>query len=851
MSDDMSILIGVSDLASVLLQCFILILMGYMSCRLELTAVSESGLSSFVTYFALPALIFKSLSTSDLSDINWYFVISILISKTVIFVLVVIITAVLTKPLNLTKSGLFGIFSTQSNDFALGYPLLTSLYGKTHPQFAGYLYVLAPIQLVFLNPLGLIIIEIDKQLRRQRLQINNFMNILINVMKQIVKNPIILMTTLGIVWNITFGNKLPDLLIPLLDVMSNAFSATALFLLGTQLVGKLKIFTSSSYILLVSLVLVMTKILILPLLNRVIIQNIMDSHDNQTSELSNFGFLYGTFPSAPTAFLFALQYDSGIPSTILSAGMVMSTVLSAPLMFVSANMIRMSANASLPYTAFHSDLGQTMTYSGLVSAFCLLWTIFVLICGKKWQSLTHRCTIALAISQLMIAIGGYLWQYMDNSTSIQHFYLIYYLQYVFAVGGVLSARVWTAMLSITLALLYWKSLCYVIKIHTIMSYMAAIVTVILVLMVIYIPNLSNSKTIDPNFEFGKSQAYISVLLLICCLIITIVGLITQQHLKSKLLYNSLNLNSEDFEFETQESEHQVTNDTDYLIQTPNLRRGGGGRVRTFSNPVMGSSNSQNDNELVEVEDLLESVITTKEFCQNANCSETRRKSCISNIRKYRQHVDEANEVTPLLTNSRNDDIINENVLQFHQLSQHIFLLLTLLPSMLIGLTVSMGKLITERPTGIFIELEFLDILLNYGQGVITFLIFGLEMSPVFHRINILFRHQSYTCNSSILLPPLESIKSETKEICNQFNIFHKYNCINDLVFEHKVNEISYRVFRGNELVDWLIRAGISRQRTDAEAYGRHLLIGRVIRHFNDCQHFHDKTYFYRFNLIDS
>ncbi len=263
----------------------------------------------------------------------------------------------MTKPSNIGKAGLYGIFCTQSNDFALGYPLLTSLYGTSNPQFARYLYVLAPIQLVILNPIGLFLLEIHKFYRREERTQNlnhNYLTILLSVMKSIIKNPIIFMTIIGIGWNLMFSHTIPAVLSPLLEVLSNSFSATALFLLGLNLVGKFKILNGSSIALMVPLILVMTKILILPLLSRVIIENIMSANNNETLELSNFGFLYGTFPSAPTVFIFGLQYD--ISLTVVSTGIVMSTILSAPLMFVSANMIRLSSN-SLPYIALQEDLG--------------------------------------------------------------------------------------------------------------------------------------------------------------------------------------------------------------------------------------------------------------------------------------------------------------------------------------------------------------------------------------------------------------------------------------------------------------------------------------------------------------
>ena len=37
-----------------------------------------------------------------------------------------------------------------------------ALYSTTHPEFASYLYLVAPISLVFLNPIGFIMMEVRK-----------------------------------------------------------------------------------------------------------------------------------------------------------------------------------------------------------------------------------------------------------------------------------------------------------------------------------------------------------------------------------------------------------------------------------------------------------------------------------------------------------------------------------------------------------------------------------------------------------------------------------------------------------------------------------------------------------------
>ena len=64
-------------------------------------------------------------------------------------------------------AGLFAIFTTQSNDFALGYPILKSIYSD-HPEVCKFIYLLAPVNLVFLNPIGLTCMEINQQVTSSR-----------------------------------------------------------------------------------------------------------------------------------------------------------------------------------------------------------------------------------------------------------------------------------------------------------------------------------------------------------------------------------------------------------------------------------------------------------------------------------------------------------------------------------------------------------------------------------------------------------------------------------------------------------------------------------------------------------
>lgn len=69
--------------------------------------------------------ILSSNLSSFYSQVNWMFLGAILISKATVFIGVVIFTLLLTRPMDFSKAGLFAIFCTQSNDFALGYPIGT------------------------------------------------------------------------------------------------------------------------------------------------------------------------------------------------------------------------------------------------------------------------------------------------------------------------------------------------------------------------------------------------------------------------------------------------------------------------------------------------------------------------------------------------------------------------------------------------------------------------------------------------------------------------------------------------------------------------------------------------------
>lgn len=96
---------------------------------------------------------------------------------------------------------------------------MAALYNKTHPDYVSYLYLLAPVSLVILNPFGFVLMEIGKheslpstENGRRKLAMAT------NIMYSIITNPVVLMTVLGMVANFICNHKLPIILADTLNV---------------------------------------------------------------------------------------------------------------------------------------------------------------------------------------------------------------------------------------------------------------------------------------------------------------------------------------------------------------------------------------------------------------------------------------------------------------------------------------------------------------------------------------------------------------------------------------------------------------------------------------------------------
>ncbi|XP_046451325.1 integral membrane protein GPR155-like isoform X2 [Daphnia pulex] len=892
------------NLYPVLLQTFVVIVLGYLSGRWGIIGQIESkGLNTFVGNFALPCIIFTALAELDFSRVNWMFLMAILISKAAVFMAVVIFTLLLTRPMNFSKAGLFAIFCTQSNDFALGYPIVAAVYGNSHPEYAKYLYVMAPISLVLLNPLGFLCMEVGERLKESRRnsqpstlpvqqqtsdsstdsesQISrkvsstastvslssanhskrtrtNGCKIFLSVWKNMLFTPIVLMTVMGIAVNFLCDHQIPAILKNLCGVLSSAFSATALFALGLRMVGKSQGSGGAKFV--VPCILIGVKCIVMPIVTREVTLHLEPGLTaNASLDLSNLGFLLGTFPSAPGILFYAIQYNVAVD--MIATAMVAGTFFSLPISVVSSKMISLSSANPADYISLLDSFLIRIAIVGLV---CTLFLQVIFLASKKWKKAPHFVTLCLTLTQCMACVGVILWYTLGRDKMWKK-----HVQFMTFAIGVFGSRIWTALLSVTLLLLRMKSLSFVLNNCRPFLLVAGWgIPVVLSSCLCAFATHNHLEGDNPNFQFGKLQALVASSVLIVSFTVTVVCLVWQQRLSKRPAIVSPIVSSR---MSTCSSSTSLSLPNEFLFDAYQCTPSSSTRTSTTSIDSFHRQHVTKGSLLIQESFYMGDPSDFEPNKSSALMFESLFSPCDDALNYGMElPVDGQKALSPSahnsypmmfggssrLTEPEESRIVRDRDDEF-QITRHVGLLLTLSFSMFVGIAVCVWTLVMEEMTGIYVMLLFLDETLNFGQGIFVLVIFGLEprrfLAPFWSGLKR--RSKAKGVTSLLTLTEVSKEKSRDEQVvdhtCEQFMMFYMDKCIRDLVCDRKWQLKEYRnVFCGNEMVDWLLLMGLARDRSQAEKYGQGLLDGGIINHVDGRKDFHDQSYFYSFAQCD-
>nr|XP_056717550.1 integral membrane protein GPR155 isoform X2 [Euleptes europaea] len=731
---------SISKLFPALLQCFGIILCGYIAGRANIiTSTQAKGLGNFVSRFALPALLFKNMVVLNFSHVNWSFLYSILIAKASVFFLVCILTLLVATPeRRFSKAGLFPIFATQSNDFALGYPIVEALYQTTYPEYLQYIYLVAPISLMMLNPLGFIFCEIQKSRDSPTASLSK-MEILVLGLLRVLQNPIVFMVFIGIASNFILGQKVPEYLENFLDGLASSFSGSALFYLGLTMVGQLKKLTKGAFVALI--LLITAKLLLMPLLCREMVELLDKSNTlvNHTS-LANYAFLYGVFPAAPGVAIFATQFNMEVE--IITSGMVISTFVSAPIMYVSAWLLTIP---SMDPKKLASAIQNVSFDISIVSLVSLVWSLAVILLSKKYKQLPHMLTTNLLIAQCVSCIGMVIWNFTIEERSIT----VQILVFIFLYSALYSAFLWTGLLSLSLLLLKKKEAIKLpVGILIIIGWGIPAVLVGIMLL----SGERNKDVIDSAFFYGKHQMIITAVIVFISILISGVSLMCLNRAGREASGEAL----------TQQSQSSATEEPERDISEQSTSSTSVSHSLTSSSMERGCCACQKqDGELCSPEGEPASPLSA-----NHNCT--------LSIETANQCLSPCSSQTCMLAQE-------EQFLQVgdQQLARHVLLCLLLIVGLFANLSSCLWWLFNQEPGRLYVELQFFCAVFNFGQGFISFGIFGLDkhliILPFKRRFEFLWGNRDTGERRD------SSIPEEIRMTCQQFVHYHKDLCVKSIV----------------------------------------------------------------------
>eukprot|EP00045_Choanoeca_perplexa_P011570 m.123443 g.123443 ORF g.123443 m.123443 type:complete len:643 (+) comp15678_c0_seq5:113-2041(+) len=430
---------ALSGLLAALAVTFGVILLGYVLRHAKiLTADHSVGIGRLAGRIALPSLLFLAMATLDFSAVEWPFLAAVALSRILVAGFVFIVSMVFDKSVRApgAAAALRSIFATQSNDFALGLPVLQALFPENIVQ---YLYLCAPIQLILINPVAFIGIELSAS----RNGLRSGTPSVLQVLWKVLRNPIVFSTLLGIGFNFIIQGNPPLVLRNFLRVLGNAFSACALLNLGGNVAGKLK--TIGGKAILGPLLLIAAKTLMLPVLNSVLVSSFnvpAQTVNGEKFDLSLFAFILGTFPTAPGVFLYA--NDFGVLIQEMTTGVVLCTAVAGPMMLVTAQLANLNIQGS---EDFLPELHKTAVNVGLISMVGALWVCIIYLNARLGTAVNRINVLVLAGAVAAYGLALQTCRHDAGETGAR-------VRYMFIWAALLSIQITVMMNTISLTVLY-------------------------------------------------------------------------------------------------------------------------------------------------------------------------------------------------------------------------------------------------------------------------------------------------------------------------------------------------------------------------------------------------------------
>lgn len=215
-----------------LLPVFGYIVCGYVAARIRLIREGGvDGLTSFVFYFAVPALLFRIAAGGGLLAADNLAVVVAYYGGCLLVFAAAVLLGRLMFSLPFEQCGILGMGSMYSNAVLLALPLVFTTFGE-----AGLVPLLPIIALhnILLFPPVIVFIEIGRG--RRRATDSGPGPVIISTLRGTLENPVIMALIVGFVWAAA-GLGMPGPLDAFTSTLAKAVAPAALFALGASMAG--------------------------------------------------------------------------------------------------------------------------------------------------------------------------------------------------------------------------------------------------------------------------------------------------------------------------------------------------------------------------------------------------------------------------------------------------------------------------------------------------------------------------------------------------------------------------------------------------------------------------------------
>jgi len=388
-------------LFQMLFQIAVVQLLGFlMKSSGAMPASAEIGIGAYVGRVALPSLLFGALARLSFSALDPIILTSILIASLTIWFSAVGLGLLITRRSEFIGErqmlcGLMALFVTMGDDIGTGLPVLSVM--SFRPDLVPLVFITAALGSLTTAPMGYALLAVggaNIEALASGAKVDA-MHIVWQTLRQLRSNVLIISCVVGLAYNLTFGNDLPWYVGDIIDTIGRPFLPLVFFLAGMSSVGSFGSLGSLEGIAL-PMLLVLLKSILLALLTWYIALLLGGS-----AEQRNWAFVYSLMPTATSLLVIAKGYGFKEETmSMLCAALMLNKVVSFLFLFVAAAIFTLGSNS--PELEQLTILAQD--YARIGSLACTSMIVLSATRVPAWHSGPFLRLLVYVVLQLLLAL---------------------------------------------------------------------------------------------------------------------------------------------------------------------------------------------------------------------------------------------------------------------------------------------------------------------------------------------------------------------------------------------------------------------------------------------------------------